>query len=48
VANARAQECGEIERIKGDGYGHGGRLRWKDRRSREWRTTQAHGIAAPV
>src|SRR4029077_8217889 len=29
VANARAQEGGEIERIKRDGYGHGGRLRWR-------------------
>src|SRR5262249_56637925 len=27
VANARAQERGEIERIKGNGYGHRGRLR---------------------
>src|SRR5919201_2494543 len=29
MANARAQEGREIERIKCDGYGHGGRLRWR-------------------
>src|SRR5262249_22893871 len=36
VANARAQKRGEIERIKGYGYGHRGRLRWKGRRSECW------------
>src|SRR5262249_28225900 len=48
MANARAQEGREIERIKCDGYGHGGRLRWRIGGAVSGGVTQAHGIAAPV